>query len=440
MPPFMMERIESEDLFVQLQVVSWVSLQNMLAGAGIGGLIVWGLNDQVKNIARKNTKPRASTWSQNLDSSANYIRTPNTDIHVTMISPSGTTYKNISSDIVLRLDRKPVSTNIPPKTDIQKLEMALLEILHKHKNTPADPQGHHSDANLYEHSLTVASRLYDACKNHAVRNQGNQTRDILKFARVIGLAHDIGKIIAYTQKDGKWKKRSHIHDKLSTYIVSMLPEYRALSKEDQEFIFTVLNYSHHYKEIPKRRNGAGQLDMIYMLRKTDGLATKDEKYEITRNVNPEEYVELLTDAYDKILPALNVNGHKGGTPEGWNKEIYTYTAILESKLISSLDGMISEEYARGLSLVTKILPYKAHPASKIVFQTLKSMGLILLEYNQITTDDGLFEFHSGNQKFSRVYLFDKDALENRFGIETVQRWGDSVYEMAVKPLPYHQRR
>ena len=321
--------------------------------------------------------------------------------------------------ICMKLSRSNLDMSRHPETPLEKLEAALINVLHSHREYPADPQGYHAKASIYDHSLQVATKLSKESDKH-------------RLSRVIGLAHDIGKILTYKKKiDGKgkvkWEILSKQHDTLSAQIVRMLPEFKLINDSDKSTITTVLSYSHKPGRMPKRHTSQAEILLVKYLRESDGLATKEDRQSITDMATDPAVLDELAEALKKAILQLNINAIRDGNADGWTSDLRTFVGIKESVLREKLMGYLPQKLARDLGLV---IDQREHPATPIILSALQKIGFYLNSYEGYTPSKGLFSVKVGRVSFHGVILLDRDLLEIEMP-EIIESWGNCEYKFKV---------
>jgi hypothetical protein len=373
------------------------------------------------------------------------------------------TITNVFPETYMKLKRMTLTFNRAPVTPIEHLEAALLSILAAHRECPADPHGHHSDQPLYEHSRDVAARLRIATNNHPL-------------ATTIGLAHDIGKIAAYSKvvttveppggkyvptgllsllvtalpgleakllervyrknpalrprKSERWEIKSKMHDKLSAHILRLMPEFRTLPESEQIALNTVVSYSHNYERTPKKHTTHVELDLLRKLREVDGLATADDQSRILDLAAQPEIIISVSDALRRMIPALNVNSVRSGFADGWTSRAQEYVAIQESVLRENLSSYLDSKIVSSLGLS---MDKANHPATPAIRAALDQMGYLIKSYAGYEPKKGLFSIRSGRHTFHGIFLLKREALESTMG-DTVTEWGDCPYPLKISHL------
>lgn len=322
----------------------------------------------------------------------------------------------------LRIDRTKLPTNRPPGTPIEKLELAVQELLAAHRHWPADPEGHHANTPLYDHSIDVARRMRAKVSD--------------PLARLLGLSHDLGKLIAYQanpKRPNAWVVMTKTHDQMSSNIVRLLPEFKALSAEDQETLKTVLKYYHNPQAAPARTSQRARV-LIQKLRFADSLVTYENQQTPKSLSGDEAVVSAVAEAVMEVVPTLNVNRVRADVhADGFTGIAYDYVAILEYPIRLGLASHIKDErIVRALALRTDRTRGQLHPASEVIFKAMERTGILFATYNGITPELGRFTIVSGNQTYSDCYLLNRAKLEKIFP-EVVAHWGEvPPYKLRVK--------
>ncbi len=329
-------------------------------------------------------------------------------------------------ETAIRLERADVRLSRDSKSDVENLETALLAILYKHKYWTSDPNNYHADINLYDHSVEVAKKVIELSKSN-------------RLARVVGLAHDIGKLIAYkpikTVRDeegniisvSEWKKVSHQHDKSSAHIVRMLPEFKALKESDRVIINTVLSYSHKPTRLPKHATNKNVISLLKALRLADGLTAKEDKDKQIDLLANDALIEELGQYIVRVFPVLNINMIREGYADGWTIGLLPYIAVKESAIREKLKGMMPLVMEDQLRLKAAIKP---HPATAVIVASLERMGYLMTKHNHYEPKDRLFTVKSGKTEFKKIILLKKNAVENEIG-DLIDDWGDNKYPLKV---------
>lgn len=313
----------------------------------------------------------------------------------------------------LRLDRQAVTLPHSPKTAVENLERAILEILAAHRDYPSDPAGHHAGVPLFEHSLAVANKM---------RARAGEDR----LARLVGLAHDFGKLVAY-RKDPKaqygWKIVAPAHDLMSANLVRLMPEYIALSDEDQRVLRFVLKYYHAPQMAPAQTPQRARI-LIQKLRWADSLVTGENQRSASTHIDNDNVVKIVAETLLEVLPNLNINRVRDANADGFTGVAYDFCAVLEYPLRLGLSTHLqNERVVQSLALRSDKNKGTEHPATPVILKALKSTGLLIETYNGVTPPNGRFEVKSNTSTFRDVFLLDRGKLEKLYP-DQVKQWGD----------------
>jgi len=126
-----------------------------------------------------------------------------------------------------RIDAKRLTLKRQPATPFEHLQQEILEILAAHDDVPASIGNHHADASLAEHSKDVAKK---------VKSVMHRIGKVDPLTTLVGLAHDLDKLVAYKKAGSSWVKNSKAthHNTYSAYIVRNLPKLQAIGQGRSE--------------------------------------------------------------------------------------------------------------------------------------------------------------------------------------------------------------
>lgn len=354
------------------------------------------------------------------------LTVPLDDYEIIVITPETKKYgpakvhRRLFPEVYMRLDRAPLTLK-QKSTPLAELQLAAHQILKKHAAWTCDPAGHHADVGLYDHSVMVAKKMRELSDH--------------RLAYTIGLLHDIGKLIAYRQKKDKkgnvvWEVRSTRHDRLSADIVRKLPEYQALSEGDRQIINDVLTYCHNRHQIPE---GTSEevIDLVQKLCVADGLGIEADKRRAVQKASNEDVINEVANALWQVIPSLNINAYKDGNADGWTMEVGDYVAILESAMRRELGNYLTPQRAHELQINIDKTKIHDHPATRVIVNALRQMGLLIEDHNGIPAFEGLFDAKVGSRTFVGVALARKDNLE-ALDKKVIERWGDCNYSLKIR--------
>lgn len=322
------------------------------------------------------------------------------------------TLSGFMPSVAANIPRAKLKTNRPPKTALEKFELGLHEILVAHKNWSADPSGNHAKVGLLEHTKAVTEKMIAELPDEPL-------------ARSIGLAHDIGKILAYkpvkkNRGEGKteiiWKRVAKNHSSLSAHIVRLMPEFQALEPAQRLSINMVLSYQHDEYRLPKSAADATTRRLLQKIRLCDGIATRDDKLTAVNNAGEDGTVQAISEQIPKIVPGLNVNCRLNADDDadGWTNTALDYVAIQADALKRNLKGMLPQEIENAISLHAQLPKNKEDPAFKALYLALKANDLIYEDYDGRDPKNALFWIRSGRYPFSNIFLMKRDRMEEVF--------------------------
>lgn len=329
--------------------------------------------------------------------------------------------------VSLFLRRTPMKPAFELATSYGKMKLALLEVLEAHHDWSSDPDTHHAGVTLKPHTLKVAERF-----------AREMPADVL--APLLGIAHDLGKILAYERTSTGWAKRSPTHDHLSLLILRSLPEFQGLTVEDRDVMVLVLTFMHEPSKLPvhgKNNPKANQMErireLITKLRYADGMVTKSERESATDKSQDQDIQDELVRVIDQILPGLNINKHadQKALSDGWTNSVFSYVAIPLDTLNDRVSKLLSEPAQNTLAVRTKVQAGKTHPLTIAIINALREMGYLIETFRSITPDPPLFGFNSERVPTARAYLLKRASIAQRYG-DLLPKWGDSVYELRVR--------
>lgn len=375
-------------------------------------------------VAYHYANPRKKTKPAETDNDNHILQLNSPLVYVTVPAVS----KDPVAEQFLRLDRKDVALRHEVTTPVQKLERAVLEVLYAHRQHPADPAGHHAATPLFEHSLAVAKKL--------------QTASTDPLARVAGLAHDIGKIVAYKsdpEAAGGWKVVVTNHHTQSANLMRLLPEYNGLSEDDQRVLRYALKYYHTPILAPAQTPPRARL-LMQKLRIADGLVTGTENRSVASLAGDKTVVAKIANVILEVIPTLNINRvRKDALADGFTGIALDYCAIQESALRSGISTHLQDEaIIQALALRHDKMKGTEHPATAVIHQALRRTGLMLESYQNITPANGRFDVKSGTTTFRGCYLLSRGKLERAYPDE-VRSWGEK-WEYQLKILDPNRPR
>ncbi len=323
-----------------------------------------------------------------------------------------------------RIDAKRLTLKRQPTNPLEHLQQEILEILAAHEDVPASIGNHHADASLAEHSKDVARK---------VKVVMHRIGKVDPLTTLVGLAHDLEKLVAYKRNGTNWVKNSKAthHNTYSAYIVRHLPSFKLLDKDDQHVLTMVLRYYHHPAQLPLN-SGERVENLMRALREADGWGLREEREKgvAAAKDNPNTQ-SLLSDAITQFFSDADINRFKGGQfADGWTVHAVEYVAVPNSTLLEKLHKFLPLELTKQLNLNVETRRF-GHVATEVIRETFRAMGLLIEEHKDIVSPTGLFDMKVGQKTFSACFLLNKDGLQELLPT-TVPKWGNSQHGLKVR--------
>ncbi|MBM5458963.1 HD domain-containing protein [Pseudomonas sp. P66] len=385
-------------------------------------------NGQAEDVAVEVVDPAVSgIYPCEIPGSSMMIMIPDSRDPSTGATIEGVKDKDPFEQFFVRCDRKPVATARPPITPVEKLQVAVLELLAAHPSVPASVGHHHADATLADHSKAISRAIAEYMHHKGWEEP---------LARVAGLAHDVDKLLAYQEKEpGQWVKRKDAthHNTFSAYLIRQQPEFKALPEEDQFTLTMALRYYHHPGSLPT--NAGERVErLISAIRHADGKTIQSEKAAGIANAQAaSNTIALVALAIEKFLTAADINGYRGGQAAGWTKDAYEYVIIPMSGVIESIGEFLPNELLRQLQLGVDSRNFK-HPSVPVIRDALNSLGLLMSKVKDLESPTGMFDVKVGVKVWRACVLLDKDRISELLPT-TVPKWGTTMYGMVKIQKP-----
>ncbi|MFA5027878.1 MAG: hypothetical protein WC713_08355 [Candidatus Methylomirabilota bacterium] len=141
--------------------------------------------------------------------------------------------------------RPPWAASLQP---MSQLALAVLERYLAYPAWPADvpaadgmPSRHHGTATLGEHVAAVRARALELAQGEALS---------LALVEQVALAHDLGKLVTFQREADRWIRVLRHHDRMSSQILTALPEWQALPADDREDLRIAVRFHHASTKVP----------------------------------------------------------------------------------------------------------------------------------------------------------------------------------------------
>ena len=382
-----------------------------LMAAGLGAALAFGLYRHAVKIEDAEVAGRSSRVVDRLGAGhSDYVG-------ATLVFHGITTALDLS-DQSLRLKRTAVKLARAPW--LTPFENEAISILAAHREWPADVDGYHQET-LMKHSIEVWKRVAKAVK----ANQYEQESETAATARSLAIIHDIGKILAYQKKDGKWIKTSNKHEQMGLLVMRSMNAFWGMRLENRKNLekaaaillngdtpvetsavvdFAVKtvqasDMSATAEELGRRRTRAGndagaQASMD---------ATTDAMTMLTGTIDRQIVIAVFHAHREGIISDLQV-GKKSGSKKAiinskYENLVFVDSASFSNAMISALEenGITGLDRPRGNALTSD---------AKMVLKTLASDGSIITKIGTEESGDmGTFSVAvPKNRIFSAVCL------------------------------------
>lgn len=334
-------------------------------------------------------------------------------------------FTNVFPEYYLRMQSIVPKVLRAPETPVEKLELAIMAMLNAHPSWPADPTGHHADTSLLAHSLKVrddvSARLPDE-----------------PLASVLGLSHDIGKLIAYHLRktpDGqeRWAKRTQQVDRLSAQVMRLTPEFWKLDPADRQTLNVVLTYAHSPDTMPRGSTTPRDRQLLEAIRISDGVNTRNEQTAAVHVADRVDVVDKIRERLDDIFANLNINQalDPAAHADGWAQPVNGFLLVVASRFRENLKGLLDAESERALALRSNEVQGRRHPALYAIHKALESESLLITSWKGFSPDLSIYDAKVGRINFAGLFAIDLGAMRERLP-DVVENWGRSEYAIRIK--------
>lgn len=353
------------------------------------------------------------------------VTVPPRDCRIVIETAERQIFTNVFPEYYLRMQRRVPPVRRAPETAVERLELAIMGMLIAHPTWPADPVGHHATTTLLEHSTRVRDDV-------AVRLPDEP------LARVLGLSHDIGKLIAYhlkTTPDGvsKWAKRTQQVDRLSAQVMRLTPEYWHLEPADRHTLNVVLTYAHSPETMPRGSTTPRDRELLEAIRTADGANTRDEQQSAVHVADREDVVDKIRERLDDIFANLNINQalDPKAHADGWAQPVNGILLVIASRFRENLKGLLDAESERALALRSNEVAGRRHPAPYAIHNALENESLLIKTWKGFSPDLSIYDAKIGRITFAGVFAIDLKAMRERLP-DVVENWGRCEYAIRIK--------
>lgn len=288
----------------------------------------------------------------------------------------------------------------------------IIGILAAHPEAYAGP-GH--AVSLLEHTLNVLTKS---------RAAGQDPMQLCLAA-----SHDLGKISAYTRKDGGEWRLEKSHERESARWTSRLTSWQGLSEVERHSLILALNYFHTPDLMPTVGSNPESTRQARLLLKAvapvDQAATAEEKQAVLDATNlPGLALRTLLDNLPKIpfqVPGITKGTKAVGFKKG--RRIYVLEAPFRERVLPTLSSDITAALGRSFRAKGQM-----HPFTIALCVALQQENWLVTEIEdmKVQAKMPLWRLRSGTSEFSGVLIM--DMPENLMDILPAQ---NTSYDLTV---------
>lgn len=360
-------------------------------------------------------------------------------------------------------------------SNLSNLEKDMLALLYHYRAWPADIANYHG--------TTLLHHSFSTWKNAVSKSEVGSP------AAIIALAHDLGKLIAYTpehpqklidtfaytaDKKAKFRRLSVKHEVLNPTVFRKLPSYVNMDEaarkplllalytlartpgftpDIQNDAFDILSVKKAIAadvattagEVQKKsaaeQNACTSSDTATAQTNTESPQTPsnipDSVPDADQNgySSDEEFLDALLQVIDEqLIPKLcklNINRHRdaSGPIDGISFVSNQNLVILCKSVRKTLVDILPEEMKDHLRLDTATKD-ATHPSDAMIAQALVNGGYILRSFEGFETPNCAFHFRSGKVRLDACFVF----LSDRFSKSAIESFGDWNREMELIKL------
>ena len=308
------------------------------------------------------------------------------------------------------------------------LRERLMAIVMAHRDWPASIGQHGGhEGGLLEHYADVLRKVLE-------------TGRVLPDAAVtVAVAHDIGKVLSYVRDDdGRWVRADARHAQNTALILSGLPELEEEHGAEAEGILVALAHEHAMEAMPLALAPTCKRLLEYV-KEADGKSVAAEA------PSPVTIGEAASRALE-VLPTLIRDARINRIGSAWHVHGFWEPAgprgeevllLSEQKLREQLQGYLSDEDQRTLSLWRDRTRTQVHPGIEAVTQVMRANGALADPVRGIPGEEatGMVSIRAGKRNFRAMIPVSLTWLEARVGEELAalrEHWsGGERFEILV---------
>ena len=299
----------------------------------------------------------------------------------------------------------------PHEGKLHEVEADLLGFLNAYRTWPYDITGQDQDS-LYKH----AHKQWVAMR---------RLPDTTPYHYIAALAQDLGKAYAYTEKRKHfpllefWKqdkvvytRRCVEHGGLSAFILGTLESFMRLPERTRRAILIAVRYRDNPVYIPANCDPLA-MDIYEALHMAAEQVRKAEGVEAQGEAKQEDVDALEKETrafFNSIIREMEVN------PAGLSSKsdgVYLGDGILVlkmSKAAQAFAGTLTPELRRRFNMWQ--LAGKPHPCWPAFISVFKRMEILLEEFQNARTNNGLFDLQVDNQHLANAVVLKIDLINH----------------------------
>lgn len=329
----------------------------------------------------------------------------------------GATFDHVPAMSRVKLAPMPASTLPAGATELQRQAFAAIAAV---EGIPADVQGAHRES-LLNHTR----RIYDK----AVELYGAASLEA-----TAAVLHDLGKLLTYERRDGKWVETYPFHDNLTLIVMKRLPAFWRLTPDERARISSAMNVL-CTKQTPADLEPELRT-AVNAVRALDHGATRIEKAVADAPAAPaatEVDFSALCAAVRELpadMGSWNVNGRlRDAAPvEGWWLPDEPALLLPASRIRAWLARRVEPAMAQQLNLAQASTG--THAADAPIADALRNEGLLAEVVLGQQIRSGWWRSAVGRDQRTTVAALRGD----RVPIAVSSRWGKPQKEVVLEPL------
>lgn len=251
------------------------------------------------------------------------------------------------------------------------------------------------------------------------------------LSAIVAAAHELGKITAYTKKDGEWVSTKN-HDKEAARILGYMNSWYDMPYQEKNAIMMAVKYKSNPRYLPEIDSDP----KIYRLAK-ELLTVHDdtqqtvvvEQKQKTLEKNAGELPDVIFESFLKAIPQLSFQNRglpKGVAAVAWKVKNRVY--MIEIKLRETVMAKLPADVRGALTPSGKDRSAKLQPFTVELLKSLESRGWLVKKIGEqsVEAKEALWNIKAGKLDFKGIIVVD---IPEEF-IDQLPR-DDSMYEITV---------